>query len=124
MGMRALVLFSSIALAAAAAAQATPSRGTLAGVVMRGPVSPVCIAEQPCDVPAKNVTLLFTRNGHIVGRAVTGVDGRYRLRLPAGLYSVRRASVTGIDRRLEPGAARARAGRAVRIDFHIDTGIR
>ena len=122
--MRALVLFSSVALAAAAAAQATPPRGTLAGVVMRGPVSPVCVAEQPCDLPAKNVTLLFTRNGRIVGRAMTGVDGRYRLRLPAGVYSVRRASVTGIDRRLEPVAARARAGLTVRIDFHIDTGIR
>jgi hypothetical protein len=122
--MRALVLFSSIALATAAAAQATAPRGTLAGVVMRGPVSPVCVAEQPCDMPAKNVTLLFTRRGQPVGRIVTGADGRYRLRLPAGLYTVRRASVTGIDRRLSPTRAQVRGGAVVHVEFHIDTGIR
>ena len=122
--MRALVLFSSVALAAAAAAQATAPRGTVAGIVMRGPVSPVCVADQPCDMPAKNVTLLFTRGGQTVGRTVTGADGRYRLRLPAGLYTVRRTSVTGIDRRLSPTRAQVRAGVVVRLDFHIDTGIR
>jgi len=124
MRMRALVLFSSVALAAAAAAQATAPRGTLAGVVMRGPVSPVCVADQPCDMPAKNVTLLFTRGGRTIGRTMTGADGRYRLRLPAGLYTVRRTSATGIDKRLSPTHANVRAGAVVRVDFHIDTGIR
>ncbi len=122
--MRILVVLAGIALAAAAAAQASGPRGTVHGVVMRGPVSPVCAVEQPCDVPAKNVTLVFSRNGHVVTRTVTGSDGRYRLRLPGGTYTVRRASVSGLDRRLSPTQAVVHPGLAIRIDFHIDTGIR
>jgi hypothetical protein len=122
--MRVLVLLSSIALVVVAGAQATISRGTLTGVVMRGPIAPVCVAEQPCDEPAKHVTLVFSRNEHVAGRVVTDARGHYRVRLPAGLYSVRRPGATAIGRKLEPGRARVYAGRSVRIDFFIDTGIR
>jgi len=122
--MRIVVLLSSIALIVAAGAQATIPRGTLAGVVMRGPITPVCAIEQPCDAPAKNVTLLFSRNDRIVGRTVTDGQGRYRLRLPAGPYRVRRPSATMIDRKIEPNQVRVRGGRLIRVDFFIDTGIR
>jgi hypothetical protein len=123
--MRVLVLLAGLALAAAAAAEATPPPGaSMHGLVMRGPVTPVCAIEQPCDAPARGVTLVFTRNGRVFGRALTDAAGRYRLRLPAGVYTVRRGSVSGADRRLDPTRARARAGLDVRIDFHIDTGIR
>jgi hypothetical protein len=124
MQMRVLAVLAGITLAAAAAAQATGTRGTVHGVVMRGPVAPVCVVEQPCDIPAKNVTLVFSRSRQVVARTVTGADGRYRLRLPGGTYVVRRASVSGRDRRLEPTQVVVRPGLAVRIDFHIDTGIR
>jgi hypothetical protein len=90
---------------------------------MRGPISPICVAEQPCTGPARNVTLLFSRDGHVIGRSVTDNAGRYRVRLPAGLYAVRRAVSQGIDRRLDPNHARVRAGRLARLDFLIDTGI-
>jgi hypothetical protein len=70
------------------------------------------------------VTLVFSRSGHVAGRAVTDTLGRYRVRLPAGLYSVRRSASTGIDRKLEPNRVRVYAGRFVRADFSIDTGIR
>ncbi len=122
--MRVLALLSSIALVAVAGAQATVGRGILAGIVTRGPITPVCVAEQPCDEPAKNVTLLFSRNDHIAGRVVTDGAGRYRLRLPAGVYTVRRPSAAGLDRKLEPNRLRVYAGRVSRIDFAIDTGIR
>ncbi len=122
--MRAAILLVSVTLLAAGSAQATTIRSGLYGDVTRGPIAPVCVAEQPCTEPARNVTLLFSRNGHVVGRSVTDSAGRYRVRLPAGLYRVRRAGAAGIDRRLEPNAARVRAGRFVRIDFSIDTGIR
>lgn len=125
MAMRAVVLLSGLALAFVAGAQATTVRGTLAGLVTRGPVMPVCVAEQPCDSPSPNVRLLFSRNGAVVGRAITNQDGRYRLRLPAGPYSVRRAaSPAVIDRKLVPNRARVYAGRVTRVDFSIDTGIR
>jgi hypothetical protein len=122
--MRALVLLASLALVVSAGAQATVSRGSLSGVVRRGPITPVCVVEQPCDEPAKGVTLLFSRNDRVVGRAVTDEQGRYRLRLPAGLYSVRRPAAASIDRKLEPNHVRVYGGRLARVDFSIDTGIR
>jgi hypothetical protein len=122
--MRVIVQLSSLALALAAGAQATPGRGTLAGLVTRGPITPVCTVEQPCDEPAPNVTLLFTRNGTVIGRAVTDGNGHYRVRLPGGAYVVRRPSATTIDRKLAPNRVWVAAARTRRIDFSIDTGIR
>lgn len=122
--MRLVVYLSSLALVVAAGAQATTARGTLMGTVTRGPITPVCAIEQPCDEPAPNVTLLFTRNGTVFGRAVTGQNGRYRVRLPAGAYAVRRPSATTIDKRLAPNRVWVAAARTRRVDFSIDTGIR
>ena len=122
--MRTLVLLASVALVLTTAAQATVRRGALAGVVMRGPIVPVCAVEQPCDEPARGVTLLFSRGDRVVGRVVTDDEGRYRLRLPSGLYTVRRPAAASIDRKLEPNRARVFAGRRTNVDFFIDTGIR
>ena len=122
--MRAVVLFSTIALLSGVGAQAATPRGTLSGVVMRGPVTPVCTLEQPCDEPAAHVTLLFSRNGVTAGRVVTDAQGRYRVRLSAGIYSVRRPSAGAIDRKLDPNRVRVVSNRTSRIDFAIDTGIR
>ena len=122
--MRAVVVVSALGLALAAGASATTPRSGLYGVVTRGPITPVCAAEQSCDAPAKGVTLLFWRNDHVVGRALTDADGRYRLRLPAGLYTVRRAAAPIIDRKLDPDHARVLRRRMSRVDFSIDTGIR
>ena len=124
--MQVVVTALSLALVIVAGAGAQPvvvSSG-LHGVVMRGPIAPVCVAEEPCTEPAKNVTLLFSRNERVRGRVVTEADGRYRLRLPAGVYSVRRAIASSIDRKLEPNLVRVYAGRYIRVDFSIDTGIR
>jgi hypothetical protein len=122
--MRALVLLASVALVLTTAAQATVRRGTLAGAVRRGPIVPVCAIEQPCDEPAKGVTLLFSRSDRVVGRVVTDDEGRYRLRLPAGVYMVRRPGAASLDRKLEPNRVRVFAGRRTNVDFFIDTGIR
>ena len=121
---RALVLLTSLALVLVVGAQATVRRGSLAGVVKRGPIAPVCVVEQPCDEPAKDVTLLFSHNDRVVGRVVSDEQGRYRLRLPAGLYAVRRPAAASIDRKLEPNRVRVYAGRLTQVDFSIDTGIR
>jgi hypothetical protein len=124
--MRVVITAVSLALmiVAGAGAQVTAVPSGLRGVVMRGPISPMCVAEEPCTEPARNVTLLFSRNGRIVGRAVTDSAGRYRLRLPAGAYAVRRPASIGIGRGIEPDHARVYARRFVRVDFSIDTGIR
>jgi hypothetical protein len=114
----------ALVLAGAAGATTTATSSGLRGLVTRGPITPVCVAEQPCSEPAPNITLLFSRNGHVVARAVTNGLGRYRVRLPAGLYSVRRPGAATVGRGLEPDHARVRAGRFIRVDFSIDTGIR
>jgi hypothetical protein len=122
--MRMVVVISGLALVVATGAQATTARGTLTGTVTRGPITPVCAFELPCDEPAPNVTLLFTRNEDVLGRAVTDANGHYRVRLPAGAYVVRRPAAMGIDRKLDPNRVRVVARRISRIDFSIDTGIR
>ena len=122
--MKVLIASLSLALALVAGAQASVVKSGLQGVVMRGPITPMCVAEEPCTEPAKNVTLLFSRNGRIAGRAVTDSAGRYRLRLPAGVYAVRRPPPLGIGKGIEPNHARVYARRFVRVDFSIDTGIR
>jgi hypothetical protein len=122
------VAFGTLSLAlvlAGAPAAATTTPSGLRGLVTRGPITPVCVSEQPCSEPAPHLTLVFSRNGRVVGRAVTNGEGRYRVRLPAGLYAVRRPAPTDpIGRGLEPDHARVRAGRFMRVDFSIDTGIR
>src|SRR5689334_8795966 len=125
MPMRPVITAAILALTTVAGAQATPSRGTLSGVVSRGPIAPVCVAEQPCDGPAANVRLVFVRQGTIAGRAVTNSAGRYRVSLEAGSYVVRRATVrVAFDRKLQPNHARVYAGRVTRVNFSIDSGIR
>ena len=113
---------AAVVLAGSAAAR-TSSSG-LWGVVMRGPTTPVCTAEEPCSAPAKGVTLVFWRNGQPVGRATTNADGRYRLALGPGVYSVHTGTAQSIGRRLEPTRAQVLSGRYKRLDFSIDTGIR
>jgi hypothetical protein len=122
--MRITVVSASLALLIAGAAHAAPSQSGLRGVVMRGPIAPVCVAEAPCSEPAKNVTLVFSRGDHVAGRVVTDDQGRYRVRLPAGFWSVRRAVSAAVDKRLDPNRVRVFARRFVRVDFSIDTGIR
>jgi hypothetical protein len=121
--MRRTVLIASVLLVVAPAGAATIPSG-LRGVVMRGPTRPVCELEQPCTEPAKNMLLLFTRDGRDVGRTRTDAAGRYRIALPAGVYRVGRNLTVGIGHGLTPRTARVWPGRYVRLDFSIDTGIR
>jgi hypothetical protein len=118
-----VVALLAVVVAAAPASAATSGAG-LHGVVERGPISPVCVAEQPCTAPAKHVTLLFARGGVIVRRSTTDAAGRYRVRLSPGLYRVRLNGSSGIGRGIEPDQVRVRVARDTRVDFSIDTGIR
>jgi hypothetical protein len=125
--MRVLAALASlVATVAVSSAGAATSSSGLRGVVMRGPIAPVCAVEQPCDEPAKNVTLVFVRNGKVARRTKTNDQGRYRVVLAPGLYAVRlpTGQKLTIGRGLEPTHARVFAGRFRRVDFSIDTGIR
>jgi|SRR5471032_307957 len=111
-----LAIVATLALASAGAAATSGLRGT----VMRGPVTPVCAAESPCDAPAKHVAVIFMRNG-ISHTATTDANGHYRIALAPGTYVVRIAagrSMNGSKTVLVP------VGRYGVRNFSIDTGIR
>ena len=117
--MRVLVpLFAALVLAAPAGA-ATGSG--LSGVV-RLP-KPVCLQDAPCDGAASGVTLVFSRNGRVVKRVVSGDQGRYRVTLPAGTYSVSSPDAMPSGRVL-PSRVRVYIARFRRVDFFVDNGIR
>ncbi|HXE92181.1 MAG TPA: hypothetical protein VN544_00040 [Gaiellaceae bacterium] len=122
--MKKLGLVVTVALFLAPGAGAVAVQSGLHGIVTRGPIAPMCVAEQPCSAPAKNITLLFSRNGQVVARSKTDLAGRYHLRLRPGAYGVALTSTPKAGRGLEPDHVRIRTGRYVRLDFSIDTGIR
>lgn len=105
------------------AGAATPVgvKSGLRGVVMRGPIRPVC--DDPCDAPASDVVLRFSRAGVVVARATTGSAGGYRVKLRAGRYLVTTSSAPRVGTGVTPSVVRVPKGRVARVDFHIDTGI-
>jgi len=122
--MRTLAALAVAFVASSAGAATGTSSSGLRGLVTRGPIVPVCVAGEPCSEPAKNVTLVFSRNGRIIRRARTNDQGRYRVALAPGLYAVRLLPKPSIGRGLEPVRARVVRARFRRLDFSIDTGIR
>jgi hypothetical protein len=119
--MRLALLVAAAAFAGCASAATSPSG--LRGLVLRGPVQPVCRVGVPCDAPAAGYVLVFSRSGTVVARTETGADGRYRIALRPGRYAVR-TSRTGFERTVRPSAVTVPAGRWARVTFRIDTGIR
>ena len=112
---------TTLVLAAPAAPATTPSG--LRGIVMRGPIMPVCREGVPCDEPAANVVLVFTQSGRAVARTTTGRNGNYRLMLRPGRYGVRTTTRT-LGSGLSPRVVLVPRYRVARVDFDIDTGIR
>ncbi len=112
----------SLAVLAASSVDASWASG-LRGVVMRSPTMPVCEEGVPCSAPAKNTTLVFTRETSVV-RTRTDATGHYRVALAPGWWSVRTAPVVRIGSGLTPRRVRVLAGRFRRVEFVIDTGIR
>jgi len=118
--VRIAVVLVAVGCLLVGSAAATPVSNGLYGHVLRGPVSPVCLAGEPCSAPAAGAVLVFSRAGQDVARARVRADGSYRLTLAAGTYAVRALSMRPVD----PDSARVRAGHFRRVDFSIDTGIR
>jgi hypothetical protein len=116
-----LVVAGLAGASTAAALSAVPHSG-LFGVVMRGPITPVCRIGVPCDAPAAKIILTFRRPG-LVRTTRTDEQGRYRIVLPAGVYLVR-TSARPFGRVPRPANVHVRSGHLDKIDFTIDTGIR
>jgi hypothetical protein len=117
--MRLTILAVAVALVVAAAAPASVTKSGLYGNVSRGPITPVCAAEQSCSAPAANVVLRFTRAG-VTTTTRTTSDGNYRVRLTPGAYAVAPAA----GGRITPDIIRIRSNHFAHVDLAIDTGIR
>ena len=124
MWIRTTIALLVVGAAFGGAATAAPSttRTGLYGVVMRGPIRPTCIEDQPCDAPARGVLLTFSHNGRFVARVATAQDGTYRVRLAPGRYRVRATPVPRVGTGLTPALVGVPT-RFRHVDFHIDTGI-
>jgi hypothetical protein len=131
MGRGSLLISAAATLISAAAAfcvvsspaLSAPAATGLRGTVMLSPTQPVCVEGEPCSKPAVGITLVFSRNGRVLGRTTTGAVGGYRIVLARGSYTVsfapRRPTMT-----LMPISVRVVTGRVRRVDFEIDTGLR
>jgi hypothetical protein len=114
----------AVAAVTAATAEGAANRGTIAVVATRGPITPVCAIEVPCDGPATGVRLLVRRGGVVMRRAVTNDEGRARLAVQPGRYVVTASYGELLRPRVQSVSIRVRAGRATRVRFAFDTGIR
>jgi hypothetical protein len=106
----------------ASAAPATTLSSGLYGVVRKGPIMPVCRNDVPCDAPAQ-VTLLFMRGTSVVARGRSAADGRYRIAIPPGYYTVKTQPRIGFGA-IRPLNVHVRPGHFDRLNFLVDTGIR
>src|SRR4051812_43909468 len=112
----------AVSLAGVAGASAASPPSGLYGSVRRGPITPVCRAGVPCDAPAANIILTFSRAG-LARKTRTNERGAYRIGLPPGIYSVRTNSKS-LGQIPHPVRVHVRAGHTDKIVFTIDTGIR
>jgi len=122
MGPKRALALMSVSLAVVASASGAVPRSGLYGTVMRAPITPVCKVGVPCEAPAANVILVFSR-ASFAKETQTDEQGAYRIGLPPGIYSVRTNSKP-FGQTPRPARVRVRAGHSDRIVFMIDTGIR
>jgi hypothetical protein len=115
-------VLAALVLGCGSAGGGTATTG-LKGRVMRGPITPVCRSNQPCDEPARGVRLLFYRSGKLAALATTDQRGWYRIALRAGSYTVR-TNRRAPENRLSPSRVTVPRDRFKRVDLYIDTGIR
>lgn len=95
----------------------------LHGVVMRGPITPVCRAGMPCNEPAVGAVLVFSRSGRTAARVRVGAGGRYSVRLVPGAYVVHQSPLPKIGFGIRPDRVWVRRA-GTQANFFIDTGIR
>src|SRR4030095_13768904 len=86
--LRIVIIGVAAAIAACASAAPSPSTTTgLTGVVMRGPVTPVCRVDVACDAPF-SATFTVERSGRRVTQFQSDVAGQFTVFLAPGTYTV------------------------------------
>jgi hypothetical protein len=83
-----IALIAAAAVVAACASAPSPSTTTgLTGVVMRGPVTPVCRVDVPCDAPF-SATFTVEQDGRRVAQFQSDAAGQFTIYLKPGAYTV------------------------------------
>ena len=113
-----IVVLGVVAVAYPALAK-SQANGTLAVTATVGPTCPVVRPGTACDDRPYAGTLRVQGSGRF--RRLVVRDGRGRIALPAGRYTL---SSTGTLPFLRPVRTRVRAGRTTRIAVILDSGIR
>ena len=102
--------------------------GTVAGLVLAGPVCPV--VQSPPDPACADrpvvgaVIVALDASGREVARASSGADGRYRIPLPPGTYTLVPQPVDGFMGTASTVIVEVRTGSTTMADLAYDTGIR
>ena len=82
-----VALFMMQASLGGCASDEAPLDTGLSGVVLRGPIAPVCVDTEPCDAPFA-ASFAVSRNGRGVTSFRTASDGRFELPLAPGAYRI------------------------------------
>jgi len=96
----------------------------LYGKAVISPAQPVCAVGESCTAPDKSDVLGFWLRGRRVASARTTAEGRYRVGLAPGRYTVTAKHAGHIGRGLEPTRVLVPRGRYARVNFSLDIGIR
>jgi len=104
---------------------ASPTLTTgLTGTVLRGPITPVCRIEVPCDAPF-SADFSVERNGTVVAGFRSDQDGRFTVTLEPGQYRVVPAANAPIMfPTSQAKTVDVRASGLTEIRLTFDTGIR
>jgi len=96
----------------------------LSGLVRRGPVTPVCQVDVPCEAPF-SATFEVRRNNRLVATFSTANDGSFNVHVPAGeLRIIPTDNAPIIDPTSQVKVVTLAAGDSVYVDLLFDTGIR
>jgi len=119
----ALVVVAVILSAGCGASGPSPLTG-LTGTVVRGPITPVCRVDVPCDAPF-SAGFTVQRGGRVVAQFRSDAAGQFTVRLDPGAYTVvpdADAPLFMPGRQSEPVTVGDTGLTMVRLTF--DTGIR
>ena len=125
MTRRLLVLGAAVAvLSTACGSQPATSSSGIEGTVTVGPTCPVERLASPCpERPISRGVSVQDRSGRQVAHFTTGADGRFRVALAPGTYTVV-GDRNGILPRPIPTTATVREGQYTHVDVRYDSGIR
>ena len=96
----------------------------LTGVAVRGPITPVCQIQVPCDAPF-SAAFTVDQNGRRITAFRSDADGRFTVMLPSGAYRIVPEAAAPIMSPLSQAKmVEVLPGGLTEIRLEFDTGIR